>query len=328
MGQHSFMLNDMSPHRSANRAERLLLILSLLGERPHTARELQGPTGASLRTLERDLAELLDLEKIERISHGQYSLPVGVGSGLNEAEGLSVYIALRMLHHAGTDNPHQRRTLGKLLGLLPAHLQDDARRILRTPLSQNGQEERTFELIARALSTREVLRYDYTDAKGQVSRRRMAVFRVEVSPENLALYVVGEDLGKRERRVMKLTRMTNVQLEAEQAPPPPPIQTEATPWGVSALAGGPTLQVKLRFTDEARRRLLERPHPAVHIRTEPDANGWWPTEITVSRNNPDEILPMLLGWSTKVIVDEPAALRDAWLQRIRALAEHARLHST
>lgn len=313
----------MRQHRSVNRAERLVLILQLLSDRAGTARELAEQTGCTQRTLERDIAELLDLRKIERVGTGRYRTPSGPSSALNEAEGLSVYVALRMLHHAGNDNPHQRRVLGKLLGLLPTHLRDDARHIIDAPQASSGQENRSFELVARALRTRQVISYAYLDAGGKSSKRRMAVHRVEVSPENLALYVVGLDLGKNEIRVMKLSRMSNVQLEATQGPSAPPIATEAAPWGVSALDGGPTVQVKLRFTDEARRRLLERPHPALKIETHPDADGWWPAEITVSEKYPDEILPMLLSWSTKVIVDAPEKLREAWLVRISELAKHA-----
>ena len=142
---------------------------------------------------------------------------------------------------------------------------------------------------------------------------------VEISPDNLALYAIGvERLKSRARRALKVSRMRRATVLTDAYQPQPLPYQAARIWGITALAGGGSLEVRARFDPAARYRFDEGGFQGVQI-VETESSGHFIVSLEVSASFPREVLPWLRSWGPQVEVLSPPELRRLWLDDIRQL---------
>ena len=142
---------------------------------------------------------------------------------------------------------------------------------------------------------------------------------LEISPENLALYAICfERLKSQGRRVLKVSRMRRASILTEGYQPQPLPHQAARIWGITALAGGDSLEVRARFHPAARYRFEEGGFQGVQV-VETDPDGHFAMTLEVCANFPREVLPWLRSWGPQVEVLSPPELRQMWLEDIRQL---------
>lgn len=314
-----------------NRAKRLAALADKLRQAPRTTEQLAAHFGVTRRSIQRDLLALSQMEhRVTRDHRGAYHIPQG-GRALGPAEALAVYTAVRLLHHhAPVTSGHYLSALETIAGNLPQHL----RHLLHRSLLDTGAThatDRALDFVAAAWTNREVLRFDYRKPGGEVERgNELEVYFVEISRDNLAPYVIGQETRHRQAiRTFKVSRMENLARLARTYDIPEdfdPRDYLSDAWGV--IGGKNPVTVRVRFAPEAAYRVLEGGYPnatrvdttLIHrdgsveldIRAGADASGL-----------PRELIPFLLGWGPRVEVLSPPHVREHWLNELRAaLARH------
>lgn len=305
--------------RTRSKAERLNRIPGLLRGREYSVAELAELFGISVKTAKRDLDVVMEQHPVEQSRYGRYQMSHDP-QGLNAAEALTIFSAVRLLHHhSGRRNVHYQSALAKLMAMLPASLRDSVSWEHHTP--HNATESAVFETLALALSNRRWVRFEYLASNtGQGWEwRELGLDGIEVSPDNLALYAIGfERLKSKERRVLKVSRMRGALLLADEYQPQPLPHQAARIWGITALAGGESLQVQARFHPSARYRFDEGGFQGVQI-IETESSEHFTVTMDVCASFPREALPWLRSWGAQVEVLAPPDLRQMWLDDIRQL---------
>ena len=313
------------PTPAVTKAARLHRLASLLESHPSSAADLAKHFHVGKRTIHRDLHELESLGHHLELRGRRYSLRP-VSTALNAVEALAVHSATRLLvHHTRINEPHYRSALTKLA----AHLPDPARRYLLASVDDIGALSsaggRTLDQVAQAWFEHRVLRFDYAApiGSGRAHRNELEVYFFEISPINLAPYVIGyERTYFRDVRTFRLDRITNASVLSDQYVIPDsfdPHTLLASAWGI---VGGPRLEVKLRVHGRFAHRIDDRPHRNLRV-DETTANGDLLVTITCGQDKhgvPIDVLPWLLGWGAGVEVVGPEHVRDVLRRELRAAA--------
>lgn len=305
--------------RTRSKAERLTRIPGLLKAREYSVAELAELFGVSVKTAKRDLDVVMEQHTVEQPTYGRYRITHDPQS-LNAAEALTIFSAVRLLHHhSGRRNIHYQAALAKLMAMLPASLRDSVSWEQHAP--PNNSESAVFETLALALAQNRWVKFEYlasTTTQGW-EQRELGLDGIEVSPDNLALYAIGfERLKSRARRVLKVSRMRRATLLADEYHPQPLPHQAARIWGITALAGGDSLQVRARFHPSARYRFDEGGFQGVQI-TGTEASGHFTVTLDVCASFPREALPWLRSWGAQVEVLAPLDFREMWQDDIRQL---------
>jgi len=207
----------MTPH-TTSRALRLRTLEDLLAEQPRSASDLAQLLGVTERTIKRDLDDLAKLgHTLERRGRRYHLAPAS--TTLNPVEALAVHAATRLLvHHTRVNKPHYRSALTKLSRELPL----PARRYLEASVADSetfsSERSRTLERVARAWFEGRLLAFNYTApiGSGAPHRNVLEVYFFEISPMNLAPYVMGCKRSYfRAQRTFRLDRMDHSRLLAE-----------------------------------------------------------------------------------------------------------------
>jgi predicted DNA-binding transcriptional regulator YafY len=200
------------PTRGSREAARLLNLAAHLAAGPRTAADLARQLGVSHRTLQRDLEELPELgHDVERDGR-RYRLRAGATT-LDPVEALAVHTATRLLvHHTRINERGYRTALTKLANQLP----EPARGYLQASIADiqtlSSEGSRTLDHVAQAWFEGRVLRFDYHAPIGSQKPHRndLHVYFVEISPANLAPYVIGYERSYfHEIRTFALHRIAN-----------------------------------------------------------------------------------------------------------------------
>ena len=316
------------PHRVTAKAQRLAAIPELLRRRPRTTRELSTHFKVPVRTIQRDLQDLRNLgHTIDKDDLERYSLPAPSKLALNDVEALAVYAATRLLyHHAPTYNQHYQAALEKLVGQLPTPARSLAMDVLPKE-DERLSDSRSLELVAQAWFTGRVLAFEYRSLTGSGRWRPQAldVYFVEINRTNLSTYVIGYERNYHKRiMTWKLARMRKTRLLEQTYTIPEDFDPNAylsSAWGVMGTSSENIIDVHLRFSEIAARRLREGGYPNmvisdmledgsvnVTIRTGADAAGF-----------PIEVFPWVQTWGADVEVLAPAILRERWLENARRI---------
>lgn len=297
------------------KAQRVRAILELLTRTECTARELTGRLHLpenKLRSVQRDLEELMEGGEVERLPSGKYRCPPKV-TLFNPVEALAVYSAARMLyHHASEYNEHYLTALEKLTAQLPAPARRVAQLANEAYRSRpNAASSRTFELVAQAWLQGRILRCEYQGSnKKTPSTMELMIYFIELGARNREGYAIGVNRlkGGTEPFVYRLSRMKNAVLLDEECQIPEdfhPLKFLSNAWGV--MTGQPT-RVELHFTPKVKDRVAEThftPDAQVrvlnsrHTRVVFTVGGWL------------ELVHWVLGWGGEVEVIEPEGLRQA-----------------
>jgi predicted DNA-binding transcriptional regulator YafY len=214
-----------------NRTDRLYALVEELraaSPRPRSARELAAGFEVSVRTVERDISALQQSGVpiyAEPGRRGGYVLDKSVSLpplNFTPAEAVAVAVALS----AASASPfalHARSALRKLVVAMPGPEEERARRLAARVhlLVEPEPYPRVSRVIEQALLHRRVLVIEYTDVKGEATRREVepAVF---VGGRGGHWYLVGWCRLRRDARIFRLDRISRAEETDEPSPEHPP----------------------------------------------------------------------------------------------------------
>lgn len=308
----------MKAGQSLNRSTRLAQLQHLLHKNPNglTTRELARLCGVCIRTIQRDMLTLHDLDvplaqKGDRFSLvGGYILPP-VSFSMYEA--MAIFLATRLvLRQIDEDNPHITAALTKLASVLPSSLAERLKETIqsleRKPL--NPEYIRVFEQIAIAWSTQRRMKILYQSLQSKEAREwSLEPYFIDMTGVGYSAYVIGHATreGKDGIITFKLDRVKQAELLEESFEIPEGLSLESllgSAWGV---VWGEETEIKLKFSPHVTRRVKESIwHPSQTI--EDFADGG--CILTVHVGSTMEITPWIRGWGPDVQVLAPEPLRS------------------
>ena len=305
--------------RAVGRAERLLKVMEALEAHPHTTTSLLERLELApnqRRSLQRDLELLLDTGRIDRAADGRYYRRPRGPMSFNDVEAVAVYSAVRLLfHHASEYNPHYRSALEKLAKYLPERIKKLA--LATNEHYLNRKEQRSYrtnpipsEQVALAWVNNRWLKFNYSANNNRPNRAvELAVYLIEINPQNRAAYAIGLDRTGRKAgvRVFKIARMRNVATLTETYEVPEdfdPLQYLSTAWGI--MPGEPQ-EIELRFTANVANRVLEENWPQTKTCEKLEDGG---IRLVLAVGGVLELIPWILGWGQEVVVISPQSLRE------------------
>jgi len=317
-----------------DRAARYLKIAQVLrahGEVGISAVAIADQIGVSRRTVYRDL-EAMDLDAGLPIwnDKGKFGLDADAflpPLALTLHEAMSFFLAARLLTKA-TDEL-DTEIIGvfvKLAQVLPpvlsGQLHQTADAFADTPVDE------TFTRVLRgltvALAERRVVEMDYEagvyDPSKPVRRVRLHPYAIEPSAHTRALYVIGFDEERQDRRTFKVERIGSVSLTPETFPSPAESVAREMLDAWDVIGDDTPVEVVIRFDPAVTQRVHEtRWHPSQVEELEDDGSLLWRARISGVL----EIRSWILGWGPDAEVLEPAQLRT-WIaeQHVAAAARY------
>jgi proteasome accessory factor B len=309
--------------RIQSKAARLRRIEHLLYNAPTGMRvaDLADYCGVDRRTIYRDLEALDDMGVPVWEDQGRYGIERDqylstVRLNLNEA--VALFFAARLLaHHSDETNPHVVTALNKLAAGLPdttisTNIARLAELIRSRPL--RADYVRVLELTTRAWADRRRLAIQYRAASGDVTRRVICPYVLEVSRSEPASYVIAHDDLRGALRTFKLERVVSAEIldSAYTIPLEFDAYTHLThAWGV---IDDMAVEVLLRFSAAAAARVRESVwHHSQRLVDLPDGG----CELGLLVGGTREIRSWVLSWGADVEVLAPQVLREE-------VAAHAR----
>lgn len=209
-------------------SQRTLRLLSLLQTRRYwSGQELAQRLDVSLRTLRRDVDQLRELGypvQAERGVGGGYQLAAGAALPplvLDDEEAVALVIGLQSTIHGGQNTLADAglRALSKVVPVLPARLRQRVQALTASTVALHTQhsapepvDPQVLVVFAQGCRDRERVAFDYRDARGMASSRR-------VEPANLVsvgnrYYLVAYDLDRADWRSFRVDRAENAQPRA------------------------------------------------------------------------------------------------------------------
>lgn len=320
-----------------SKAKRLFRIAELLREQPSTVTRLQTRLGeeVSKRDVQRDLVTLEELlfDTFERLPKRppQYVIRTQQNS-LHPIETLLLHAATRLVYHRSDGHgSNHRATLKKLETWLPASVRGVVSRSTADIGNQrrNTIESRNLEQVSAAWLGGHRLQFLYQSATGSGAWRSniLEVYFIEAHPSNLALYAVGLETGFHHAvRTFKLSRMKELTVQRDTSYTIPdtfdPTTFFENAWGVIGQSDGESVNIELRFTPEATRRLEEGGYPNMTVTALQDGSRLVTFKAGTDKTGlPLEVLAWVHTWGARVEVLKPAELRQRWLADCRAVVE-------
>jgi len=219
-----------------DRAARYLKIAQVLhahGEAGISAAALARQIGVSKRTIYRDL-EAMDLDAGLTIWNdgGRFGLDADAflpPLALTLPEAMAFFLAARLLTKATDElDPEIIGAFVKLAQVLPPvlaeQLHETADAFADTP--RDEAFTRVLRTLTEALAGRRVVEMAYAagvyDPSKGVRRLRLHPYAIEPSAQTRALYVIGFDEERQDRRTFKVERILSVSLTPETFPPQAP----------------------------------------------------------------------------------------------------------
>jgi predicted DNA-binding transcriptional regulator YafY len=277
------------------------------------------------------LANAAAINSLKEDSHPiQYSIEA-FRKTLSQDQLLAVYSGVRLLHHHSSgDKNHYREALNVLTSWLPENIQAIMQRSQANTTSVRSNERTALEVIARAWSKTQRIKFKYISANndGQPRDTELEIYFVEVHRINLGLYAIGHETTRHNAvRTFKLSRMQNCQvIEGSSYEIPKSFDSNKFlehAWGIIGRSDGETTDVLLKFSPEVKRRLEEGGFPNMEIRRDnPDGSREvWIRTGTDNNGVPLEVLVWARSWGPQVEILEPQSLREIWLADARAIVE-------
>jgi len=309
----------MEPRLAQHKSQRLMQISQLLYRHPHglTTRELAGLCGVDQRTIQRDLADLEDMNipiwddegspPRYGILSGYYIPPIH----LRLPEAASLYLAGRLLaRYCDHCDAHAAAALAKLAAVLPEALAEPLQASVQRLATRN--EDRDYEQVLETLvtgwATQRVVRLRYWRVGGEQPREcELWPYFLEASGVGASVYVIGHAPHASGLRTFKVNRILTATLSDRTFERPDDLngpQLLDSCWGV--MYGDEREQVVLRFDASATRRVQETHwHPSQQLTMLPDGG----CELRLEIANPQEMLYWVRGWGPQVEVLAPDWLR-------------------
>ena len=309
-----------------DRAARYLKMAQVLrahGETGISATALADQIGVSRRTVYRDL-EAMDLDAGLPIwnEKGKFGLDADAflpPLALTLHEAMAFFLAARLLTKA-TDEL-DTEIIGvfvKLAQVLPPVLADQlhetADAFADTPVDEAFT--RVLRGLTVALAERRVVELEYEagvyDPTKPVRQVRLHPYAVEPSATTRALYVIGYDEARDDRRTYKVERIRSVSITPEtfEAPDDSVAREMLQAWDV--IADDEPVEIVIRFDPAVAQRVHEtRWHPSQVEELEDDGSLLWRARVAGVL----EIRSWILSWGPDAEVLEPPELREWVAQR-------------
>jgi predicted DNA-binding transcriptional regulator YafY len=286
------------------------------------------------RNILRDLELIEGLEKHHYQRRGQRNAKHSIRtdrSSMHPIQRLALFCAARLAYHSA---PGERRYYLAALNTLRQWLPETIQPILLKSVADigkrsNSRESINLEPIANAWFDLKPVRFEYQSAQGsgQWRMNELEIYLLEVDPVSLALYVVGRETSYHQKvRLFKLSRMRGVKaVDGAPAYAIPeafdPKEFFAGAWGVVGKSDGETIEVKLRFSPEVKRRIEEGGFP--NMTKSLRADGFTDVTIVTGIEGKSglslEVLSFVRSYGQDVEVLEPADHRQRWLADAREL---------
>ena len=313
-----------------DRAARYLKIAQVLhahGEAGISAAALARQVGVSKRTVYRDL-EAMDLDAGLAIWNdgGRFGLEAGAflpPLALTLPEALAFFLAARLLTKATDElDPEIIGAFVKLAQVLPPvlaeQLHETADAFADTP--RDEAFTRVLRTLTEALAGRRVVEIEYTagvyDASKGVRRLRLRPYAIEPSAQTRALYVIGFDEERQDRRTFKVERIRSASLTPDTFPSRSPSVAAEMRSAWDVIGDETPVPIVIRFEASVAQRVAEtRWHPSQVEEQQPDGSLLWRARVSGVL----EIRSWILGWGPGAEVLEPADLRD-WIAGQHAAA--------
>jgi predicted DNA-binding transcriptional regulator YafY len=313
-----------------DRAARYLKIAQVLhahGEAGISAAALARQVGVSKRTVYRDL-EAMDLDAGLAIWNdgGRFGLEAGAflpPLALTLPEALAFFLAARLLTKATDElDPEIIGAFVKLAQVLPPvlaeQLHETADAFADTP--RDEAFTRVLRTLTEALAGRRVVEIEYTagvyDASKGVRRLRLRPYAIEPSAQTRALYVIGFDEERQDRRTFKVERIRSASLTPDTFPSRSPSVAAEMRSAWDVIGDDAPVEIVIRFKASVAQRVAEtRWHPSQVEEEQPDGSLLWRARVSGVL----EIRSWILGWGPDAEVLEPADLRE-WVSARHAEA--------
>ncbi len=304
------------------RTARILRMIQALRARPRRVPELAAEFGVHPRKIYRDLQVIGDLERGLDGHDGEYSLPSKTGLALEFPEALAIYSATRLLvNHARMVDANYASVLRKLVQQVPEPARSRLAAAEDWLPARREKPSRTLELVARAWFESKVLRIDYrrNPFKETTKRHDVEAYHYEVSPVNLAGYVIGHSRRSQGIRTFKLDRIENPILLNEDFEIPPtfdPVPHLQSSWGILS---GERFQARLWCDGSIAMQVKEFDNRGVEIDRVLDDGGlvFSVPGARTERGEANELKSWIESWGPKMEVFEPTWLREQVLRDLR-----------
>ena len=304
-----------------DRAARYLKIAQVLhahGEAGISAAAVARQVGVSKRTVYRDL-EAMDLDAGLAIWNdgGRFGLEAGTflpPLALTLPEALAFFLAARLLTKATDElDPEIIGAFVKLAQVLPPvlaeQLHETADAFADTPRDEGFT--RVLRTLTEALAGRRVVEIEYTagvyDATKGMRRLRLQPYAIEPSAQTRALYVIGFDEERQDRRTFKVERIRSASLTPDTFPSHSPSVAAEMRSAWDVIGDDAPVEIVIRFEASVAQRVAEtRWHPSQVQEQQPDGSLLWRARVSGVL----EIRSWILGWGPDAEVLEPADLRE------------------
>ncbi len=313
-----------------DRAARYLKIAQVLrahGEAGISAQALADQIGVSKRTIYRDL-ERMDLDAGLPIwnDKGRYGLDDDAflpPLALTLPEAMAFYLAARLLTKA-TDEMDTEiiGVLVKLAQVLPPVIADQLHQTADAFADTLPVEDFTRVLrdLTVALAERRVVELEYESGVYVASkpnrRVRLHPYAIEPSAVTRALYVIGWDEERADRRTFKVERIHSTSVTPETFEPPDESVAQEMLLAWDVISDDEPVEVVIRFDPDVSQRVNEtRWHPSQAEELEDDGSLVWRARVSGLL----EIRSWILGWGADAEVLEPPELRG-WVASQHAAA--------
>lgn len=303
-----------------DRAARFLRVATVLHAHPQgiAAQDIADQIGVSKRTVYRDLQAMeMDADLPIWQDKGRWGLESGAflpPLALTLPEATTFFLAARLLAKATDEHdPELLSAFVKLAAILPPvlaeHLHATVDAYASTP--RNERFTRILRVLTMGWAERRVVEIDYGPGvydPGKAPRRaRVRPYAIEPSAHTRALYLIGWDESRQDRRTFKVERILEASLTPETFPDDAAAieRDMLAAWDV--ISDEPLTRVEVRFSAEVAARVAEtRWHPTQDVEPLPDGRLLW--RATVSGLL--EVRIWILGWGGDAEVLEPVALRE------------------
>lgn len=311
------------------RQVRLLLTLAVGG--PHSVKSLMAATGASRRTLFRDLDVLRDagvaLEYDRR--HDGYTLADALRFAPGQLSTTEVVSLVALAEQVGDDRhvpffspagDAARKLQSRLDAPEKAQLADLASAITLVPngVADLDTKQREFEQLLAARRDRQVLRMSYASlTEWEEISTKLRPYQLIYSRHSW--YVVGRSSQHREVRMFKLSRIKSLEPTDEEFTMPRGFSVKrylGNAWRI-VPEPGKDLAVVVRFSPLVATNVAEvQWHPTQRLEPQPDGSLLF--HATVAGVN--EISWWILGYGDQAEVLKPSRLRNLIAERARSMA--------
>ena len=299
------------------RINRLLeTTLILLNKRTVTAKELAGKFNVSTRTIYRDIDELSSAGVpvfTNKGSGGGISLLDNYAINkalLTEHERDSLLLALKTLQ--ATKYPEIEAILEKIGAVFKKAAAADWVQIEFSPWGSGPNEENKFLDIKRAILECKVVTFDYINADGILSHRKIEPMLLSFKSQ--AWYVWGYCKTRRDFRTFRISRIRHLTVTAENFTRRSldSVKNEEAPEAVSLKY----VTLKLRFQPENLYRVYDD-YDEQRITHNPDGTY----DVTVTFQEDEWVYGYIMSFGNYVEVLEPKHVRDIIRARLQKAAD-------